>query len=644
MAEPGTKKSPISPDMNRSMFRDDRSLAEHFQRPALMLSVLSALTLAVYWVSVSFQFVWDDTFQIIDNPLIRSWQNLPQVFLSDLWFHVQRSQLYYRPLFTVWSMLNYWLFRLDPRGWHLAAILLHIGVVWAVYLLARKLRMEYWTAALGAAIFALHPIHIEAVSWISAASDSMVTLFYVTAFAAYIAQGEAEDRRKRIRFRILGLFLLACALLTKEMGVTFFVVAGVYTVLFSKSSALTQRVVEAIKGTWPFALITLGYFVLRKAALHALVVVPPDHHTTTQLVMTLPYVIAFYVRQLLFPKGLTGLYYTPYLKESDWLTCAAALAVLVALAALIWYWKKQKHDKLPVFLGLWSLLTLAPALYLPNFTNGDFVRDRYIYLPSVGFILLAAEAIRLLPGVAAFGRRTVQTVVVVLVLAGLCLGCEQQIYWDNELSLFQRGHDLYPKSTYASVGLARMLERANANDRALKILKQAIAENPGNLRAYVLLAEAYSRAGDNTAARQTLNTALAGGLPTTGELDQADLAGLLGRVGEYDQAIKICNGLLARAPDLLSALYNCGNIQLKLGHANEAVQLLSKAVTVAPGQSDPLYWLGRAYLQAGRVQEAKQALLRAINLNNAVPEYHEWMQRAEQASGNAGSHKEAVTP
>src|ERR1035438_10320842 len=113
--------------------------------------------------------------QIVNSPIVRSWSNLPRAFGSDLWYHMARHQVYNRPLLAPWSMLNYTLFGLRPWGWHLGALLAHVAAVASVFWLARKLGLEYWTAALAALIFALHPIHIEAVAWISSASDSMVT-------------------------------------------------------------------------------------------------------------------------------------------------------------------------------------------------------------------------------------------------------------------------------------------------------------------------------------------------------------------------------------------------------------------------------------------------------------------------------------
>src|SRR5208337_4696980 len=161
-------------------------LAGYLRRPAILLPLLGLVTFVIYSGSLSFDFVWDDWPQIVNSPIIRSWSNLPRAFGSDLWYHVARHQVYYRPLFFAWSMLNYALFGLKPWGWHLGAVVLHIGAVAAVFWMARKLGLEYWTAALAALIFALHPVHIEPVTWVSAASDTMVTMFAALAFAAFL--------------------------------------------------------------------------------------------------------------------------------------------------------------------------------------------------------------------------------------------------------------------------------------------------------------------------------------------------------------------------------------------------------------------------------------------------------------------------
>src|SRR5258708_28517582 len=152
-------------------------LAKYLRRPSVLLPLLGLVTFVVYSGSLSFDFVWDDWPQIVNSPIIRTWSNLPRAFGSDLWYHVARHQVYYRPLFVAWSMLNYTLFGLRPWGWHLGAGLLPVGAVVAVFWLARRLGLEYWTSALAALIFALRPGHIEPATWISSAFAPRVNIF-----------------------------------------------------------------------------------------------------------------------------------------------------------------------------------------------------------------------------------------------------------------------------------------------------------------------------------------------------------------------------------------------------------------------------------------------------------------------------------
>src|ERR1019366_9686818 len=152
-----------------------------------------------------------------------------------------------------------------------------------VFWLARRLGLEYWTAALAALIFALHPIHIEPVTWISAASDSMVTMFAALAFAAFLNGRDPErnpERKKRTAWRIASLALLACALLTKEMAVMFSALVAIYAWLHpaEKKSSPGQRVLGAVLAAAPYAVVTLTYALLRKhALLHVTGQSKPNH-------------------------------------------------------------------------------------------------------------------------------------------------------------------------------------------------------------------------------------------------------------------------------------------------------------------------------------------------------------------------------
>ena len=465
--------------MNREPSASE-TLAKHLGRRSLLLSLLGVTTLVLYSGALAFDFVWDDEEQIVNSPILRNWHNLPRAFTSDLWYHVARHQVYYRPLFVAWSMLNYALFGLRPWGWHLGAILLHVAAVMSVFWLARKLALEYWTAALAALIFALHPIHVEPVVWISASSDTMVTIFVALAFVAFL-NGRDPSQSKKVSWWLASLAMLACALLTKEMGVTFSALVAIYAWLHPVygKHLWAQKVFGATLEATPYAAVTVAYALLRKHALvHATGQFDPNHGLL-DVIGTLPLVLSVYVKKMFAPVGLTGLYYTTYVTGQVVMQVAVPVLALVALVGGLWYWNRREGNSAVAFAGFWFLVGLAPALYLRNFGNGDFVRDRYVYLPSIGFAILLALACRRLPAINRWSAPVVQAwVVAVLCVAYVGASVAQQVYWANDLMVLVRGQALYPGNPFTMAWLASEYSQRGAHDRAIQLAEEAAIKHP----------------------------------------------------------------------------------------------------------------------------------------------------------------------
>jgi len=617
-------------------------LAKYLRRPSVLLSLLGLVTFVVYSGSLSFDFVWDDWPQIVNSPIIRTWSNLPRAFGSDLWYHVARHQVYYRPLFVAWSMLNYTLFGLRAWGWHLGAALLHVGAVAAVFWLVRRLGLEYWTAALAALIFALHPVHIEPVTWISAASDTLVTIFAALAFGAFLNGRDPKrnlqrnpEKRKRTAWWIASLALLACALLTKEMAVMFSALVAIYVWLHpaQKNASLGQRALQAVMEAIPYAVVTLAYALLRKhVLLHATGQFDPSHGMV-DVARTLPLVLFIYLRQLLVPVGITGLYYTPYVTRAILSQVVAPVVLLGATLVGLWYWNRREGHSTVAFAGLWVLVGLAPALYLRNFGNGDFVRDRYMYLPSIGFAILAAMALRRLPSIKGWSAPAVQGCAVLVLCGGyVCASVAQQVYWGNDLLLLVRGQSLYPGNPYANAGLAKEYSQRGAHDRAIELAESVVRDHPEYGYGPLALAEAYIRAGRFEEGRVWLDRVNPDYAKS--EMGMAAVAGLYGQMGDYERAFALCSEILKKEPNLYSALYNCGNIHLMDGQYRDAEQLLAQAVQLVPEQAAPKHFLGRALLQDGRNAEAQPYLLQAVAMDGKVWDYHYWLAVSFEGSGN----------
>lgn len=618
-------------------------LAQHFRRQPVLLSTLAVATAVLYSGTLMFEFVWDDKPQIVDNPLIRSFSNIHRVFFSDLWYHTGRFQLYYRPLFVLWSMLNYAVVGLRAWGWHAGAVLLHVLATLAVFWMVRKLKVEYWTAALTALIFGLHPIHIECVAWISSASDTMATLFAALAFGTFLKAREPGITR-RMLWHGCSLALLAGALLTKEITLCFFAIVASYVWLFpgKERPGVWRRLWNGLRAAAPYALVTLGYILLRKYTFAAVTGTFDPYHKFRDIVITLPYVLVFYLRQLLVPWGLTGLYYTPYVGIHEIAKIVLPVIVLTGLAGALIFWAEKENDPVVIFAALWMILGLAPALYLRSFGNGDFVRDRYIYLGSVGFSLLVAKAIGLLPGRrngSATGVR--QAVIAVLCLVYVGMSFLQQGYWSSDLLIYSRAHDLYPQNPYTSIGLAREYERLGLNQRAIPLVEGAYREDPAYLYTMYALADVYIAAGRKDEARVALLRAEKF-MPEylNSETGAAATAGMWGKLGDTDRAFKLCSKVLAEDSQLFSALFNCGNVHLMNGDYPQAESLLRRAVRVASELPAPRHFLGRALYLDGKNDEALSYLRQAAIMDPTVYDYHYWLGLSLERSGDTKDARE----
>jgi len=615
-------------------------LAEYLRRPSWLLTLLGLTTLVLYSGALWFDFVWDDWPQIVNSPMVRSWSNLPRAFGSDLWYHVARGQVYYRPLFVAWSMLNYSIFGLRPWGWHLGAIVAHVAATASVFWLARKLGLEHWTAAGAALIFALHPIHIEPVVWISAASDTLVAMFAALAFVAFL-NGRNHACSNRLAWRAASLFFLACALLTKEMAITFFALTGIYAWLRPATwkSSQTRRLLGAVLEAVPYGVVTVAYALLRKRALLHATGQFDRNHGLADVFRTLPMVLGFYLHKLVVPVGLTGLYYTPYVTNQILSQVVGPSLVLAAVAAGLWYWNRRAGNSIVAFAGLWMLVGLAPALYLRNFSNGDFVRDRYIYLPSIGFAILLAMGLRRLPSIKRYSAQAVQAAAILLICAAYAgASLSQQVHWASDLLVLVRGASLYPDNPYSMVGLSAEYSERGAHEEAIALAQKAVRTHPEYSAAPLALAESYIRAGKHEEGRVWLQRVS----PEFRESETglAAFAGLYGRMGDFDTAFAYCSEILAKEPSLYSALYNCGNVHLMAGQNKEAESLLQRAVQAGPEQAAPRHYLGRALLAQGRTSEALPYFQQAVTLDGKVWDYHYWLAVAYEENGNIPAARE----
>jgi hypothetical protein len=561
--------------------------------PANWLAVIPVLvvTFLLYLPALKFQFVFDDVEQIVKNPNIQSWSYLPDYFTKQLWsqdnWHHAR---FYRPLFLLWIRLNHAFFGLDASYWHLTTIAAHLLVTLLVYLLVKMLLKNWAPAALSALFFGLHPIHIEVASWISAVSEALLAAALIASLACF-ANGA---KRKDWRWIAGSLVFYASALWMKETAIVFPAILFTFAWLSVDAQAKDGRIRFALLRTIPFVAISAVYLAVRWAVLGSVVAATAPIDLKT-LLFTVPSLLLFYGRMLLWPAGVSPFYDTPLVTQPDTANFVAPLLVIVtvgvALALLLRYaWKATNgaentsaEVRLAILASVWMVVFILPALYLPGLQNNSFVHDRYLYVPSVGFaILLGLGLSRIGRGGRCWLGMPWAQVSIALVLAGvMAIGIHTQLgIWANNLALFTRGAERAPENRIALHDLSAALVDAKRYDDAIVLLQKLLSQNPDDFIDNNNLGQAYLNQGD---------------------LMHAEV-------------------YLARSCQLhpnARALYQLGAIRLKLGRLEAAEQTLGQAIDMDPKAAGFHYALGVALERQNKPAAAIEAYKGELAINPA---------------------------
>ncbi|HVR24252.1 MAG TPA: hypothetical protein VMU26_13145 [Candidatus Polarisedimenticolia bacterium] len=236
-----------------------------------LLSFAVLLALISYWPTLRYGFVYDDVQQIVENPAIQSWGSLPQYFTAHVAAGIfpGAKGSFYRPLFLLWLRLNHAFFGVAPLGWHLTSLFMHLCAIGMFFLLARQWTGDAMVAGWASVLFAVHPIHIEAVAWISAVPEIHFALAGMGAVYCYVRFRRDGNRT----FFYLSLLLYSLALLAKETAIVIWPMILICERWLDRDSHSAPRLADwfaLTKSELPFAGVTGAYFALRVHALRGL--------------------------------------------------------------------------------------------------------------------------------------------------------------------------------------------------------------------------------------------------------------------------------------------------------------------------------------------------------------------------------------
>ena len=357
--------------------------------PALVLLT----TLVVYARTLGFQFVFDDTMFILSNPFVHSASNIPRFFTEPVWSGIVIAQKnYYRPVFLLWVLANYSVFGTHAAAWHGTALLLHCLNTFLVYLVALRLVREPLAAGVGTALFALHPVQAETVSWICCTNDLLASFFVLVSLLSYLRARESSGGRS-VACWVVSAVSYAAGALSKEPAIALPILFVLHEWSGRPASRSSEESTVAFRFSANLAMasyfaVAVAYSLFRRIALGSFLgsVQPPIGHSTE--VLTIPSVLVTYLGHLFWPVNLSPFYDVAYQTAVSASGVLLPVLLLVILAAFpVWAAVRSASARFAV---AWSVLFWAPALHIAAFPRGELVHDRFLYLPMAGIGMLAA--------------------------------------------------------------------------------------------------------------------------------------------------------------------------------------------------------------------------------------------------------------
>jgi len=543
---------------------------------------VAAVAFAAYAGTLGHGFALDDGPEVVDNAHVRSLSGATTVFTSSSWAGAGDAAVpMYRPLTTLSYSLNYALGGFAPFGFHLANVVLHALVCVLVLLLGLHLGLALPAAAVGALIFAVLPVHVEAVANVAGRKDLLAAAFAIGAVLAH-----ARAMRRGGASLIVPPLLVAGALLSKESGLVLVGLLGAHDLLFARDGWRTQRR-RALGLYASYVALTMAFVLARHAVLDTLVFprIPFDENP----VASAPAAIRIMTAVAVLGRGLL-LLVAPFRLSADYSFAAiepvtspidpvflASLAAILALAGAAWRFRKT--FPLGPFAFLWYGIAIFPAsnLLVPI---GTIFGERLLYVPSVAFALVAGAG----AGALLESRvRRFAAVAITLLLVGH--GVRTWDYaraWENDLTVFTAAASAQPDSAKAQRMLGGALMEAGRPAEA---------------------AEAFRRAAAIIRRPGTPQDRLAPALVELGVAHE--------RTGQFAEAAGIYEEVLRADPKNGDALWRLGVVRWLQGDRGEAVDLWTRVVTYDPTHAKAWNDLGVAASAAGDGAAARLAWERA---------------------------------
>lgn len=590
-------------------------------RPWLMCLLIVGATFAAYSVAVHGQFIWDDDNYVTANPTLRSWEGLWRI-----WFEPRSTPQYYPLTFTtLW--VEYQLWELEPLGYHVTNVALH--AVGALLFWRILLRLNVPGAWLAAAVFALHPIHVESVAWITERKNVLSGVAYLGAALAYLRFSPPDaSPRGHWAWYVTSLALFTGALLSKT--VTCSLPAALLLVSWWKRGALDRRDLAALAPFFVLGLVGAATTVLLERD-HVGAQGPEWTFSLVERGLIAGRILCFYVWTLVWPSNLAFMYPRWQIDAGVWWQYLFPLAAVSAVGGL--FALRRRLGQGPLIAALFYAGTLVPALGFFNVypMRYSFVADHFAYLATLGPIALFAAATTKLANDLAVGvpLRRLLTVGLLAVLGGLSWR-QGHIYLGPE-ALWTDTVAKNPTGWAVRVNLGGVYADSGRQDEAIAEMQAAVELWPSAPEPHNALGAMWEQQGELERAAEAFRQALR--LESRYYEAHTNMGLVLTEMGRFDEALAHLKAAMLLKPEYVEGYFHAAVAYARLGRNNEAARHFADALLLVPHHTDAHSGLCGVLVDQGRIDDALHHCQEALRSRGDHPEANENAARALRARG-----------
>lgn len=593
-------------------------------KPVYCYLIIILITYLIFQNSLSGEFVFDDESVIVNNQSITSLSSIPKFFTAEDGFHKVIGR-YYRPIVSTTYALDYSLHGLKPYGFHLTNIIIHII---SCLLLFKILSLLFWRykyrnlfALFSTLIFAAHPVHTEAVAWISGRTDSLVTMFFFASFLFYIEYTKDmkfvnEDhtlhsiKSNSVWYLVLSLLFYFTGLLTKEMIITMPVIIFAYDFIYRKKDLNYFK--KNITVYTLFAGVTLIYLVIRYILLKDI----PERESYLYFygkeiytaVGTMLKTVPVYFRLLFAPFGLLYHYNgviadAKSIADSD--VILSALFILLLIFLSIYFYKK---DSIISFCIIFFLVTLLPVMNIIPTMN--LMAERFLYLTSFSLVLLVCHISLLGSAKRDFSFLTLGLIIIIISLSYLTYIRNED--WKSNTALYSTGKGV--NGSVLLVNSANMLANEKKYDDAAVLYKKAIEIRDNNVLAHHNLGLVYLLRGSLDSATFQIKRGIA--LDSLAPDGYFQMASIYNTEGKTDEAIYMLEKLQTIAPNYKESASILENIKSRKSNGEKSQSKSDPEKESKDAKLALLQKRSYQYFTEKKYEEAIKDLKEMITLNS----------------------------